>query len=162
MSLVCSPAASAGWCASGIRVPHVDWRKVVASDPTAYPSTILALGFQKFLLPDGLTVYLVESPSHVADAIARLRDSMQDPLVAIDLEWKPSFSKRQNRVAMVQLASATVAVLLRTSRMHFLLPQVGALAGRAKGWSGGVLSFLLRQHLFLWMLAACAAHERNV
>ena len=41
-------------------------------------------------------------------------------MVAIDLEWKPERGRGQHhKVAMVQLASSTVALLIRTSRLGF-------------------------------------------
>lgn len=47
---------------------------------------------------------------------------LQDPYVALDLEWRPEFGKgQQNKVAMIQLASSTVAVLIRTSKLGFKL-----------------------------------------
>lgn len=124
----CHPARSIvrypGWCAAPVSVPHVDWRKLVESDPLAYRSTPLAAGYEQLHFPDGVSVYVVEEAAHAADALGRLRSSMEDSVVAIDLEWRPSFGKRQNPVALVQLASATTAVLMRTSRMGFALPQV--------------------------------------
>ena len=47
---------------------------------------------------------------------------MQDCLVAIDLEWRPEFRRGQhNKVAMIQLASSTMAVLIRTCKLKFRL-----------------------------------------
>lgn len=47
----------------------------------------------------------------------------QDQVVAIDLEWRPEvLAGRTSPVAMLQLASASVAVLLRTSSMGYRLP----------------------------------------
>lgn len=47
---------------------------------------------------------------------------MPDPYVAVDLEWKPDVFKHQfSPVAMMQLASPTMAVLIRTCTMDFLL-----------------------------------------
>ncbi len=46
-------------------------------------------------------------------------------MVAIDLEWKPERGRGQHhKVAMVQLASSTVALLIRTSRLGFKLGTV--------------------------------------
>lgn len=63
-------------------------------------------------------VLLVEDAAHLSSALQTLRASMQDPVIAIDLEWRPEFAKgRSNPVAMVQLASSRVAVLIRTCRI---------------------------------------------
>lgn len=50
----------------------------------------------------------------------------QDSCIAIDLEWKPegwAGSERSTRVALMQLASATTAVLVRISHLKFRMPQ---------------------------------------
>lgn len=47
---------------------------------------------------------------------------VQDPVLAIDLEWRPDRRRwESNRVAMIQLASSTVAVLIRTCKLGFRL-----------------------------------------
>jgi ribonuclease D len=51
-----------------------------------------------------------------------LRDSMQDHVIAIDLEWQPDFGAGRSRVALMQLATSTCAVLVRTCRMKYQLP----------------------------------------
>jgi len=48
----------------------------------------------------------VENHAHIPAALAQLRCSMQDPVVAIDLEWRPEFGRGFTPVAMVQLASS--------------------------------------------------------
>lgn len=59
-------------------------------------------------------------------ALSSLRGSMQDSCVAIDLEWKPEgwagSGPRPNRVALMQLASASVAVLVRVNSLGFRMP----------------------------------------
>lgn len=58
------------------------------------------------------TVYVVTAADQsIEPALAALRASMQDPFVAIDLEWKPG---KNSSVALLQLATGAVAVLLRT------------------------------------------------
>ena len=43
-------------------------------------------------------------------------------MIAIDLEWKPERGRSQHhKVAMIQLASSTVALLVRTSSLGFKL-----------------------------------------
>jgi hypothetical protein len=48
----------------------------------------------------------VEQAAHIPAALAQLRCSMQDPVVAIDLEWRPEFGRGFTPVAMVQLATS--------------------------------------------------------
>ena len=57
-------------------------------------------------------------------ALSALRASMADSCVAIDLEWKPEgwAGNGASRVALMQLASATVAVLVRVSQIGFRMP----------------------------------------
>ncbi len=54
---------------------------------------------------------------------------MQDPILAIDLEWRPTFGPgRVTPVAMIQVASARMALLVRTCRMQYrLAPELLAL-----------------------------------
>ena len=52
------------------------------------------------------------------------RKCMQDALVAIDLEWRPDFGACQSRVALMQLATSSCAVLIRTCRLKHQLPPV--------------------------------------
>ena len=52
---------------------------------------------------------------------------MTDRVVGIDLEWRPEYSRYfKNQVALMQLASSTCAVLLRTCRMEGLPPCIVA------------------------------------
>jgi ribonuclease D len=67
-------------------------------------------------------VLVVENPAYISYALQALRASMQDPIIAIDLEWRPEFGRRFTPVAMVQLASSRLAVLIRTCRMSYKLP----------------------------------------
>ncbi len=72
-----------------------------------------------------LQVLVIEDPLYVAPALAKLRASMTDPYVCLDMEWKPEFGKgqRPTPVALIQLSSATTAVLIRTCLMQNKLPQ---------------------------------------
>jgi hypothetical protein len=145
----CPPACSAhgkdaaGWCSAPVRVPHVDWRRVLESEPLTYRAARLAPGLERLSLPHGLVVYVVEAPEAAPAALEALAASMADGAIAIDLEWRPAFTSRQTPVAMVQLASASVCVLLRTARMSFALPPAAAeflarpgLTLLGVGWDG--------------------------
>ena len=81
--------------------------------------------------PGGPSVHVVEDLRQLAPALARLRASMRDSVVAIDLEWRPDFGVGRSRVALLQLASSSVAVLIRTCKLP-------------KGPLPGVLSEFLR------------------
>ena len=70
-----------------------------------------------------LQILVVENPVFLPVALQKLRSSMSDPIVAIDLEWRPSFSGgRFTPVALVQLATSRMAVLVRVCRMGHTLP----------------------------------------
>jgi hypothetical protein len=72
-----------------------------------------------------MQVLVVENPVFLPVALQKLRSSMSDPVVAIDLEWRPTFTGgRFSPVALVQLASSRVAVLVRVCRMGHALPLV--------------------------------------
>jgi hypothetical protein len=66
-------------------------------------------------------VLLVENAAYVAPAMQALRASMTDSLISIDLEWRPEFNGNFTPVALLQLASSRMAVLIRTCRMGFQL-----------------------------------------
>ncbi|EIE19787.1 ribonuclease H-like protein [Coccomyxa subellipsoidea C-169] len=67
---------------------------------------------------------MVETSQELPAALQALRTSMQDALVAIDLEWRPDFGAGQSRVALMQLATSSCAVLIRTCRLKHQLPPV--------------------------------------
>lgn len=60
----------------------------------------------------GIQVYVVESPRHIADALLRLRNSMLDRVVAIDLEWRPETQPgRPSPVAMMQARHCRACIM---------------------------------------------------
>ena len=69
------------------------------------------------LLPGGIAVHIVEAAEQLPGVLAALRGSMRDALIAIDLEWCPDFGAGRSRVALLQLASSSVVVLIRTCRL---------------------------------------------
>jgi len=78
--------------------------------------------------PSSNQVLVIENPLYLPDAIKRLRASMQDPILAIDLEWRPAFGPKFTPVAMIQIASSRMALLIRTCRMQYrLAPELLAL-----------------------------------
>ena len=123
------PSTIPFWCSFPIRIPQVDWRKVNESNPHTFIPMVLAQGFERIVMPEGINVYLVESPVHIKQAIDYLKDSMTDRVISIDLEWRPDGAWGKdgqllppNPVAMIQLSSATVCLLIRVSSMGFRLP----------------------------------------
>ena len=71
----------------------------------------------------------METRDAVAPALSALRGSMEDEVIAIDLEWTPDvMSGNYSPVALMQLASSTCVVLVRLCCMHGMpevrLPQV--------------------------------------
>ncbi|WIA18587.1 hypothetical protein OEZ85_010028 [Tetradesmus obliquus] len=107
------------WCHTQLQVPHVGVAELLLkAELSTLPRVRLAPGYESIDAPGGLQVLLVEDAAHLSSALQTLRASMQDPVIAIDLEWRPEFAKgRSNPVAMVQLASSRVAVLIRTCRI---------------------------------------------
>lgn len=69
---------------------------------------------------------MVENQAHLAPALSQLRSSMQDSVIAIDLEWRPQFGKGFTPVALMQLASSRCVG--------------GVLAGKLNCAAGGILA----------------------
>lgn len=69
-------------------------------------------------------MHVVSAAEGLPGALRALRDSMQDGVVAVDLEWRPEgwAGNGPSRVALMQLASATTAVLVRVCRLGFRMP----------------------------------------
>lgn len=63
-----------------------------------------------------LQVLIVENQQQLPHALQQLQASMQDPYVAIDLEWRPEFGRRFTPVALMQLATSRTALLIRTCK----------------------------------------------
>lgn len=116
---------AAAWCAQDVALPPMDWSAALqAVQHDADMAYDRAAGC--YLLPGGISVHVVTCTSQLAGALGALRASMQDSCIAIDLEWKPegwAGSERSTRVALMQLASATTAVLVRISHLKFRMPQ---------------------------------------
>ncbi|KAG1677213.1 hypothetical protein FOA52_013411 [Chlamydomonas sp. UWO 241] len=110
------------WCGFEVRVPTLDWEAVLTARTDGMRTFLAAKGHQVFTMPQGLQVHVVSDEAGVPGALAALRASMLDPVLAIDLEW--TADRRQGEsspVAVVQLASASVAVLLHLAPMGYRL-----------------------------------------
>lgn len=116
--------AAEAWCSQDVALPPMDWPSVLqaVSDET---DIVLDAKAHCYHLPGGIRVHVVTRAEQLPAALAAMRSSMQDSCVAIDLEWKPEgwAGNGPSRVALMQLASATVAVLVRVSRLGFQMPQ---------------------------------------
>lgn len=87
-----------------------------ANPPAAPPPRLSPAG--------GVSVHVVSSVSQLGGALGALRASMQDSCIAVDLEWRPEgwAGNGPSRVALMQLASASTAVLVRISQLGFRMP----------------------------------------
>lgn len=75
-------------------------------------------------LPPSVVVEVVDTEEQVPAAMAALGESMGDAVVGIDLEWKPERKTgEKNPVALVQLATASRVVMLRTNKIGHRLPE---------------------------------------
>ncbi|PSC71691.1 Werner Syndrome-like exonuclease [Micractinium conductrix] len=116
-------AAEPAWCTHDVALPPLDWAAVLQSvqhehDVPICPST------QAHCLPGSIRVHVVSRVDQLPAALGALRSSMQDACVAIDLEWKPEGwqGAGPSRVALMQLASGTTAVLVRVSSLGYRMP----------------------------------------
>ena len=81
-------------------------------------------------LPGWCEVRVLEDPAGAGEATAWLEESMNDPVLGVDLEWKPERRPGENnKVALLQLATERRALLLRT-RLTELPPATAALLRR--------------------------------
>lgn len=112
--------SSVRWCGMPVTImPTLDW-----------PTILRCLTSQRNIddgilpqLPEDIDIFLVETQADLVPALAALRKSMTDSVVAIDLEWRPDFQcNSNNRVALIQLATTTTCVLVRCSRLRWSLP----------------------------------------
>ncbi|KAI3430822.1 hypothetical protein D9Q98_009233 [Chlorella vulgaris] len=108
------------WCSQDVALPPMDWPAVMQSaieDQVDHRSHC-------HNLPGGIRVHVVSTEDQLPDALSALRRSMQDSCLAIDLEWKPEgwAGNCASKIALMQLASGSVAVLVRICRLGFRLP----------------------------------------
>eukprot|EP00887_Chlorella_sp_A99_P004366 scaffold15.g4366.t1 len=131
--------AALAWCATEVAIPHTDWaavmQAVAAPGAEALPMDEGGLT----VLPGGIRVRQVTRADQLPAALRALRDSMagQDAVVGVDMEWKPDGWRPtgsgsgggsagpaggSSKVALLQLASASLVLLVRISRLGFSLP----------------------------------------
>ncbi|KAK9799701.1 hypothetical protein WJX73_000200 [Symbiochloris irregularis] len=104
------------WCSCPITLVETDWS--AAMDEVAHlPEDSSAAGSTN-KLACGLSLRCVHKDSQLQPALEELQQSMQDCVLAIDLEWKPDMRKgHSNDIALMQLASSHHALLIRVCRL---------------------------------------------
>lgn len=60
---------------------------------------------------------------------ATLKRMLNEPVLGLDVEWRPSYQKGapENKIALIQLSSPTLCVLVPTTRAPRLLPELVAI-----------------------------------
>lgn len=118
--------ASAGeWCNFDVCLPHLEWSTVVLTPAVEAETESLphSLRMPIYSLTDDITVYVVERANQMSAAIQQLKDSMEDSVISIDLEWKPDFVRDTSKVALMQLSSSTCCLLIRLCKIGPELPE---------------------------------------
>ena len=64
-----------------VKLPNVNWQAVFDEPASMLQRVPLGRGYEKVLLPEGLSAYVVDNAEHAEDAIKKLRASMQVLLV---------------------------------------------------------------------------------
>lgn len=104
------------WCTVPVVIPPLDWPRILQAMAAQRRS-----GRPLAKLPCDIKTFIVESAATLGPALVALRESLQDSVVAVDLEWRPDYRTGSNNpVALMQLASATTVVLVQCLllRMH--------------------------------------------
>eukprot|EP00803_Ostreobium_quekettii_P004580 evm.model.scf_431.2 EVM.evm.TU.scf_431.2 scf_431:19805-21680(+) len=78
-------------------------------------------GADVWVWPQGCRTWVADTLERVEKGLAELKKSMKDRVVAIDLEWKAR--DPDSLVALMQLATSTFCLLVRTCQFNFELPQ---------------------------------------
>jgi hypothetical protein len=95
---------------------YLSRQHLAAAVPPALPAPV---GSGRYQL-GGLTIVCVSSAHQLEPALRELRQSMDDFYIGIDLEWLPDFVRGQdNPVAIMQLASRSVCLLLQLRQLGF-------------------------------------------
>ena len=91
---------------------------LAAASPGA---ALTKLSGERYLLEGGLEIEVVSRPAQLQPALERLRASAEhERHVAIDLEWRPDFQRWSNNpVALIQLSTASLCVLIRACKVGF-------------------------------------------
>ena len=112
-SVCCSwDGKSLQWCGFEVQDSRPVWAEASAS-LARNPDRLVKAVLQE------VQIYLVENLEDLKPALNILWDSMRDPILGSDTEWKPDSKIEHNDVSMFQLASSTVVLLIRTCKIGF-------------------------------------------
>lgn len=109
------------WCKFDVSIPNIKWQDAFLTKQEeiskfACPETEASV----WVWPQGCRSWVADTVDQVKEGLAKLRESMMDRFVSIDLEWKGI--DPDSLVALMQLASSTFCLLVRTSSLDFELP----------------------------------------
>jgi hypothetical protein len=108
------------WCSLKVTMPPLNWPAILTAIASSRENPS---GDIPRHIPGGVAVILVETHAALIPALTSLRSSMQDGVVAIDLEWRPDYRPgSNNRVALMQLASGSTCVLIRCCSLGYAFP----------------------------------------
>lgn len=141
-----SRPAKLSWCEPPLMLYEIDWQAAMFELDDL--PVIHSQQPQTHLKELSLTV--VEKDDQLQPALSQLLRSMQDAVLAIDLEWRPDRrTSSSNPVAMVQLASSQHALIVRTCLLGGAAHQI-------------LCSFLRRSELILIGLGWDCCDERKM
>lgn len=116
-TVVAEAVGAAPWCSTSASVSRLGLDELFISAEESVPSS------GALTLRGGQIVDIVAHVEELQPALHKFQLSMSDCFVAVDLEWKPSFTYGlRNRVALMQLASSTHCLLIRLSHMGTEFP----------------------------------------
>lgn len=118
----CSCGPTALWCSEAVTLEPTDWRALQGRATQEQIQQRQQQG--EHVLPGGLRAVVVSAAAELPAALASLRASMTDAIIAIDLEWRPQFvaGAPTKKVALMQLATSSACLLIRCCKMGFALP----------------------------------------
>ena len=130
----CDSSHQCAWESMPLRLPHMRLSDSVWSSPPAEPRDSMNGGGSSscgalFGICD---VMVVDREEDMAEALQRLRESMRDAVVGLDLEWRPDgrgcwnshqHKRSSNQVALLQLSTSSLCVLVRICKIGYRLPQ---------------------------------------
>lgn len=112
------------WCDFDVCLPHLDWSRVALTPALETEARLLphSVTTAAYSLTEDITVFIIDRASQVPEALQQLKDSMDDCVVSIDLEWKPDYVRDTSKVALMQLSSSTCCLLIRLCKIGQQIP----------------------------------------
>lgn len=95
-------------CFLQVVTSDVNWEQIANMESSNLQPVHVMDGLTTFSLPEGLTALVVDSPEAVPKALEMLTSSMEDNVIAIDLEWRHARNGRPGLVALIQVSSHAV------------------------------------------------------